>query len=128
MTIAPRDALFQNAGGQTQIGYGAEVSYYFDADNRVDLERDTAALIRQLGQENTGLREDSRRNDQVGGQPAIVTTLTGPSPYAGDQEVDALVTVARPQGLFYFIYISPKSEFAVAKDTFEKMVRSIHFL
>ena len=126
VTIAPRDGLVRGADGQTAIGYGLETSYYFPQVNGVELNRDTQALIRQLRQSNSGMHigRDSR-SIEVDGHPALLTTLYSTSPYRGEQEVDALVTVARPDGLFYLIFIAPQSEFDSIQRTFEDVLRSV---
>jgi hypothetical protein len=56
----------------------------------------------------------------------LLNTLKSRSPYGGG-EVDVLVTVARPQGLFYIVFIAPKSEFDKIQPTFEGVVRSVMF-
>ena len=38
-----------------------------------------------------------------------------------------LVTVARPEGLFYIVFIAPKAEFEKAQPTFEEVLRSVSF-
>ena len=128
VTIAPREGLVSGSGGQTAVGYGLEVNYYFPQGNGGDLDRDTQALIRQLRQSNPGMRigRDSR-SIQVDGQPALLTTLYSNSPYRGEQEVDVLVTASRPDGLFYAIFIAPQSEFDQIQGTFEDILRSIRF-
>ncbi len=128
VTIAPREGLVRGSTGQTLIGYGLELSYYFPPGNGVDLNRDTQALVRHLKQSNNGMRIGrDARSIQVGDQPALLTTLYSTSPYRGEQEVDALVTVARPDGLFYAIFIAPQSEFDHIQSTFEEIVRSVRF-
>jgi hypothetical protein len=57
----------------------------------------------------------------------LLTTLNAPSPYRGEQEVDALVTVARPDGLFYAIFIAPQREFNQVQEIFENVLRSVQF-
>lgn len=127
VTIAPRDALFQMPGGGVQVGYGTMVSYYSPGDNRADLRRDTEALIRQLEQQNAGTTLQSQRSIAVSGQPALLTTLHTKSPYEGETETDAVVTVARPEGLFYLVFIAPRSEFNAVQGVFEDMLRSVTF-
>jgi Zn-dependent protease with chaperone function len=128
ITIAPRDGVLQNADEKTQIGYGLEASYYHPKVAGVDLNRDTEALARQLKQANDGMRTGREaRPIQVGDQTALLTTLYATSPYRGEREVDALVTVARPEGLFYAIFIAPQSEFDSVQKIFEEMLRSVRF-
>jgi beta-barrel assembly-enhancing protease len=128
VTIAPRDGILQTENGKTQIGYGLEVSYYHPKAAGVDLNRDTEALVRQLKQANAGMRTGREaRAIQVGDQTALLTTLYATSPYRGEQEVDVLVTVSRPEGLFYAIFIAPQSEFDSVQTIFEEMLRSVRF-
>lgn len=126
VTIAPRDGIVRNSAGQVAVGYGLETSYYFPQANGADLERDTQALIRQLRQSNAGMRiSRAARNIEVDGRPALLTTLINTSPFRGEQEVDALVTVSRPDGLFYLIFIAPQSEFEQIQHSFEAILRSV---
>jgi len=127
VTIAPRDALIQDQQGQVQIGYGATISYYFPESERLDLRRDTQNLIRQLQQQNQSMKSRDQREVTVGGQPAILTTLSSKSPYQNETEVDALVTIARPEGLFYMVFIAPQSEWKDVEATFQQMMRSVQF-
>lgn len=128
VTIAPRDGIVRGSGGQVSVGYGLETSYFAPHENNVDLDRDTQALIRQFKDSNAGMHIGREtRSIQVGGQPALLTTLYSTSPYHSEQEVDALVTVARPQGLFYLIFIAPRSAFDQIQGTFEDVLRSVRF-
>ena len=126
VTFAPRDALFQT-GDTVQIGYGAEISYYLPQSGSADLKRDTQAVIHQLQQQNSAMRVEAQHTTVVNGHPAIVATLSSQSPYPNEEEIDTLVTVERPEGLFYFIFIAPKSEFEAVHPVLEEMLRSIQF-
>jgi beta-barrel assembly-enhancing protease len=127
VTIAPRDALFQGANGAVQVGYGMIISYYLPQGDRLDLRRDTAALIRQLQSENGRMRESNQRGISVDGQTGLLTTLTSQSPYRGEAETDALVTISRPEGLFYLACIAPSSEWKSIEPIFEQMLQTLHF-
>jgi predicted Zn-dependent protease len=127
VTIAPREGLLQGAKG-VSVGYGLEVSYFFPMGGSVDLNRDTQALIRQLRQSNKDMRIGrDARGIQVGDAAALLTTLYSSSPYSGEREVDALVTVTRPEGLFYIVFIAPQSEFDRIQTAFEEILRSVRF-
>lgn len=128
VTIAPRDGVVRGAGDQVSVGYGLETSYFTPQGSRADLNRDTDALVQQFKQSNAGMRIGREtRSIQVSGQPALLTTLYSTSPYRGEQEVDVLVTVERPAGLFYLIFIAPQSEFDQIQGTFEDVLRSVRF-
>lgn len=126
-TFAPREALIQGSNGATQVGYGLIVSYFPVTAGAPDLRRDTAALMRQLEQQNSGMKSREQRDISVDGHPAILTTLSSPSPFRGESEVDALVTAVRRDGLFYVIFIAPRSEWEPAQKVFEEMLRTIRF-
>jgi Zn-dependent protease with chaperone function len=128
VTIAAVDGVVQGRGGQTLIGYGLQVNRYSPEGREVELNRDTQALIQQLKRSNTDARIGrDTRSIEVAREPALLTTLYSRSPYRGEQEVDALVTVARPDGLFYIVFIAPQSLFDQVQGTFEDVVRSVRF-
>jgi beta-barrel assembly-enhancing protease len=128
VTLAPRQGIVQTRNGGAAIGYGAIVNLYQPRDNdRINLEHHTHDLINQLQASNPNMREEGRsRRIRVDGQNALVTTLSSDSPFRGD-EVDMLVTVARPEGLFYIVFIAPASEYPRAQATFDEMLRSVRF-
>jgi len=127
VTIAPKSAVVQTRNG-TQIGYGVMVSYYPLPGASAGLQKDTQALIQQLQKNNSSMKTSSAsRRVQVGGQPGLVTTMYSASPYEGQREVDMLVTVSRPEGLFYTVYIAPDTEFSKVQKVYEDMLKSIRF-
>jgi len=113
VTIGPRGGVLPES-----VGYGLQVNYFAG---------DSEALIHRLQQENAGMEiEREARSIQVDGQPALLNTLHSRSPYGGG-EVDVLVTVTRPQGLFYIVFVAPKSEFEKIQPVFEDVLRSVRF-
>jgi len=129
ITIAPREGLVQGSNGGGAIGYGAIVSYYFPESNTNDVQQATDELIHHLHGTNPNLRvaSNTRRRVNVEGNPGMVTTMTSDSPFQGQAETDVLLTVSRPQGLFYMIFIAPQADFRNLQSTFDEMVRSIRF-
>jgi Zn-dependent protease with chaperone function len=128
VTIAPREGLVKGPSGQASVGYGIEANYYTSPGHRTELERDTQALIAQFQQSNTGMHIGrAARSIEVARQPALLSTLYSKSPFGGGQEVDALVTVVRPEGLFYIVFIAPQDEFDAVQVTFEEILRSVQF-
>jgi Zn-dependent protease with chaperone function len=129
VTIAPKGALIAGPNNQTQIGYGMIVSYYIPQGGKADLNRDTAALVQNFMQGSSGLRrgKDPQRTVQVAGVKALMTPLESPSPYHGETEVDMLVTLARPEGLFYLLFIAPRSEWDTVTRDFNNILGSIQF-
>ena len=134
LAVVPSDGVIRDRNGKVSIGYGALVSYYFSDSDELGSRRDgenlsteTAGLIRQLEQSNPRMRVGESRGLRVNGFPALITTLRSNSPYEGETEVDDLVTVVRPQGLWYMILISPESEYREVQPVFERIVQSIRF-
>jgi hypothetical protein len=128
VTIAPAAGVVAGTSGQTLVGYGLEVDYYSPQTGAVELARDTEELIRRFRQNNPDMRiARGTRSIEVAGQPALLSTLNSRSPYRGDQEVDVLATVARPEGLFYVAFIAPQSLFDQVQRTFEEVLGSIRF-
>jgi Zn-dependent protease with chaperone function len=125
LTIAPQNGLVQS-GGNTQIGYGVIVSYFFPESSR-NLRDATNELIHHLHASNPNMQVSGRaRSVRVDGQNGTMTMLTSGSPFGGG-EVDALLTVSRPEGLFYMIFIAPERDFSQLQSMFDQMVRSIRF-
>ncbi len=113
VTIGPRDGVLPEA-----VGYGLQADYFAG---------DTDGLIQSLRKANAEMQiAGEARRIQVAGQPALLNTLNSRSPFRGG-EVDVLVTVERPQGLFYIVFIAPKSEFEKAQPVFEDVLRSVKF-
>ncbi|MGH7247411.1 MAG: hypothetical protein ACREH9_04830, partial [Pseudomonadota bacterium] len=127
VTIASRGALRQGANGAIEVGYGAMAGYYAAPGGARDLWRDTNGLIRQLREANSSTHAGIQHDIRVAGEAALSTSLTSASPYWGETEVDELVSVERPQGLFYIIFIAPRSEWTAVQPAFENMLQSVQF-
>jgi predicted Zn-dependent protease len=129
VTIAPRGALVADAQGQTHIGFGMIASYYIPQARSIDLNRETNNLVQQLVQGNPGLRRgrERQRYVQVAGQRALLTQLESPSSYVNETEIDMLMTLARPEGLFYILFIAPQSEWDGVSRDFNNILGSLQF-
>ncbi len=126
VTIAPRAGIVQDQQGQTHIAYGMMTSYYFAQDNKGNLKRDTAALIKQL-QASQVRQTANSKSVKVGGQNALLTPMESQSPFQGQREIDMLLTIARPEALFYIVFIAPQSEWAGTQAAFDAVVASLAF-
>jgi len=126
LTIAPRQGLVRDRGGRISLGYGAVLSY-FSPRQGGNLRTATQELIGQLQSVNANLRvAGGSRRVRVENSPAMIVNLVGQSPYGG-AERNVLLTVARPQGLFYMVFVAPERGFAQLEPAFEEMLRSIQF-
>jgi predicted Zn-dependent protease len=113
VTIGPRGGVLTDA-----VVYGLQADYFAG---------DTDGLIRSLKQANAEMHvAHEARNIEVAGQSGLLNTLNSRSPNGGG-EVDVVVTVGRPQGLFYIVFVSPKAEFEKVQPVFEEVLRSVRF-
>jgi hypothetical protein len=125
LRLVPKEGYLRDADGNTSIGAGAVIDF---AQNTGDLRRDTQDLVKQLAAGNAGMRvAEASKNVRVGGQAAMITVLQSKSPFAGETEIDSLITVSRPEGLFFVVLIAPQSAAKNLEDTFNAMIRSIRF-
>ena len=128
VTLAPREGLVQTQDGNVALGYGLILSVYWPESGRVDLQRDTERLVRQLQQSNPGMRVSGESSkSRAGGAECLVTTLISASPYQGEKETDVLVTVARSDGLVYLVFACPQSQYRNVEGMLQEMLRSIRW-
>jgi len=128
LAVVPDSGIVIGGNGDPALGYGALLSYFFADPGRSSLKDATDDLIQRLRKEDPGIRQtENQRRTGLDKQPALITTLTSDSPFGG-AETDMLVTVARPEGLFHLIFISPESRWNETHLTFEHMVQSIRFV
>ena len=125
VAIAPQQGLVRTSRGGVGIGYGAVLAYYQPRSN--DLGGATQELISELRSINPTLRTaGGSRQVTVSGNPGLLIEMAAESPYGG-VERNILLTVARPEGLFYMVFVAPENNFAQVEPAFEQMVQSIRF-
>jgi Zn-dependent protease with chaperone function len=129
-TLAPDRGLVPDGKGNTSLAYGSMMAVFEPRANsagKIDLESATTQLINSLHNSNPDMRtsKDPSRT-RVSGQPGLATTLTNPSPLGGN-EIDYLITVLRPEGLVYFVFVVPEREYAAYQRTFQEMANSVRF-
>jgi Zn-dependent protease with chaperone function len=129
-TLAPDGGLVSDAKGNTALAYGAMMAVFEARPNssgQVDLKAATDQLISGFRNSNPDMRiSKDPKKIKVGGQQALATTLTNVSPLGGN-ETDYLVTVLRPEGLVYFVFVAPEKEFGDYQGAFQDMTNSIRF-
>jgi hypothetical protein len=129
VTIAPRAGV-TNKG----VGYGVLLNGVgAPHGERMSIDDMTAALIKQI-QENNELEQlDSSKAIAVGGIEGRSTFLRSPSPLPDlngktQPERDWLVTVPRQDGsMIFMIFVTPEADFARLLPTYEAMLKSIQF-
>jgi hypothetical protein len=126
VTLAPSGGLVRNQRGRVSLGYGIVTSYY-RPQTAGSLSSSTDELIQQLGEVNPNLRSvGQQRQVVVDGQRGLLTTLSGASPFGG-REANWVLTVARPQGVFYAVFVAPEDQVERTGETFDRILNSIRF-
>ncbi len=130
--IIPENGALQDSKGQTQVAYGVRIGLFEphkDGAAQVSLEDGTDQLIEELRKENPKMRiERAREPVRVGRARAygLNTVLTNDSPVGG-REFDRLVTVMRPDGLIYFVFVVPERDADRFNPSFEAILNSVRF-
>ncbi len=142
-TIAPDRGLVDDGRGNQALAYGLIVNMYeprFTRNNQqqlqprgygqssgMSLEEATDRLIEDLRISNQGMRIiRSPENIRVDGQQALSTDLSNESPLGG-RETNWLVTVARPEGVLFFVFVAPDGDFQSYNHAFRIMLDSVRF-
>ena len=121
VTIAPKAGLV--GGG---IGYGMIANIHESSASGIDAK--TQELVQVLIKENQGMKQSGNPSrTRVNGADARVIPLESPSPYQGLREVDTLVVIERPRGLFYMVLIAPDRDYSNAQKVFNPIIGSIRF-
>ena len=153
VTIAPDRGIIGDGQGNQALAYGVIVNIYEplisrsgrqqlqpdgyglpsrgtsrgDAREQQLLEDATSGLIEELSHSNPGMRIVSRPEYfRVDGQGAESTYLTNDSPLGG-RETNWLVTLQRPEGLLFIVFVAPDRDFRNYESTFQNMLRSVRF-
>lgn len=126
VTIAPRQGLVRTNQGGISLGYGAVLSTFQPRFSR-DALNATHELIDELQEMDPSMRvTGAPRQVNVQGSPGLITTLQARSPYGG-VERDVLLTVPRPNGMFYMMFVGPEQGFNQLEPAFSQIVQSIRF-
>jgi hypothetical protein len=128
-SLAPRGGVVR-AGSGSGLAYGVIVEVFRpDTGNRssISLEEATYQLIKELLKSNSSMQPvDNHETIRVGGRSGLSKILLNDSPLGGG-ETDWLVTVLRPEGLVYFVFVAPEHEYGEYQPTFEKILNSVRF-
>ena len=128
ITIAAREGIVPGSNGGAQVGYGVIASYFPPEEQGQTLAQATDDLVHHLHADNPSMQvAQSGRKLKVDGKPALITMLTSTSPFGSGEETDALLTVVRPQGLFYLAFIAPSGEFKAVESVYNELVGSVRF-
>ncbi len=126
VSLVPAEGVVQN-GQNVAIGAGAIVGFHKPANGSSSLRSDTDDLLRNLTGSNPSMKVRSTKDTHVDGKPALLVTAESESPWPNEVEVDTVATVQRPDGLFFVVFVAPKSKLGSLQPAFDAMLRSIRF-
>ncbi len=127
ITVAPQQGLVQTSTGSSAVAYGAVLSYFFPDRSGTSLNNATNDLIQHLHAQNPRMQAVGKaRKVRVDGSQGLVTQLASDSPLGG-AETDMLLTVSRPEGVFYMVFVAPQQDWGKLQDSFDHMLRSLRF-
>jgi beta-barrel assembly-enhancing protease len=129
VALVPSGGVVNSSNGGRVLAWGiiAGLVKGKGANSADHLRDNTQKLIAALQKQNDAMEvETGPSATNVGGQPAISTYLNNDSP-AGGTERDWLVNAAGPDGLYYYVFVCPDSDYPRFKPVFEGIVGSIHF-
>jgi Peptidase family M48 len=126
VTFAPEGG-YGAANNQNVFTHGVQVG--IGRSENHGLEDATEELIQSLAQSNPRLsRENSSTRGNIGGRPALRTTLGNVNDATGGRERIVLYTALRQDGsLFYLVGVSPDQEFNSYQQVFNKVAGSVQF-
>jgi len=145
VTITPRGGLLNDGKGNQALAYGVIINIFeppSDGDqysqrlqgpgygqqgSDISLEQATDRLIEVLRQSNRNMRVvRDHEAIRVDGDTAFSTYLTNDSPVAsGGRETNWLITLQRPEGLLFIVFVAPEREFQSYENTFQRMLNSV---
>jgi hypothetical protein len=143
VTIAPDNGMVDDGRGNQALAYGVIVNMYeprtdsnyqrqlqpegYGQYSGQSIEDATNRLIEEFRRSNQGMRIiRSPEGIRVDGQRALSTDLSNESPLGG-RETDWLVTIQRPEGLLFIVFVAPDGDFQSYNHTFRVMLDSVRF-
>ena len=145
VTITPRGGLVDDGNGNQALAYGVIINIfeplpdgdqysqrlqgrgYGQQDSDTALEQATDRLVEALRQSNRNMRVvRDHETIRVDGNTAFSTYLSNDSPIASvGRETNWLITLQRPEGLLFIVFVAPEREFQSYESTFQQMLRSV---
>jgi beta-barrel assembly-enhancing protease len=126
--IAPSGGVTKMANGALDLGIGIVLNYYQPESKQLGLGTGTLSLVAHLHEQDSTIQLASaqQRRVRVDGSEGLINVLQATSKTLG-VETNELLTVTRPEGLFYALAIAPQRMFPQLQQTFNQIMSSIRF-
>jgi len=127
-TFGPEGGVVNDGSGHGALAYGLTVgTAKGHGSDASALESSTQQLISELQKTNPNMKITRQpKNVKLNEQPAMSTYLVNDSP-GGGKETDWIITVARPEGMVYFVCTAPQGEFETYHKTCGAALDSVRF-
>jgi len=127
-TFGPEGGVVNDGSGHGALAYGLTVGT--EKGPVVDgnsFENATQQLISELQKTNPNMKVTrAAQSVKLNEQPAMSTYLVNDSP-GGGKETDWIITVARPEGIVYFVCTAPQAEFDTYRKACGAVLDSVRF-
>ena len=128
VSFAPEGGVVDDGSGHSALAYGLIVSVSklkMDPNDSNALDNGTRQVLQDLQKANPSMKI-TRQGERLrlNGQPGLSTYLSNDSP-AGGAETDWVITVLRPEGVLYFIFVTPEAAYSNYDKTFSAILDSV---
>jgi len=127
-TFGPEGGVVNDGSGHGALAYGLTVGTAKGQGTDANaLESSTQQIISELQKTNPNMKITRQAQSvKLNEQPALSTYLVNDSP-GGGKETDWIVTVARPEGMVYFVCTAPQGEFETYRKACGAALDSVRF-
>jgi Zn-dependent protease with chaperone function len=126
--FGPPGGLVNDGSGHPALAYGVTIGGAIGkGTNANELASATQELISDLQKSNPNMKiTREAQSVKLNEKPALSTYLINDSP-GGGKETDWIVTVARPDGMMYFVCTAPQGEFEAYRKACGAVFDSVRF-
>jgi hypothetical protein len=127
-TIAPPGGIAKGANGAADLVAGITINYFRPDSPQMSLGTATLNLVTRLHDRAPSLMlaSQDQKRATVDGSEALLSLLQSRSP-SGGVEVNGLLTIARPEGLFYALTAAPQPNFVQLQSILDQILRTVRF-
>jgi Zn-dependent protease with chaperone function len=127
-TFGPEGGVVNDGSGHGALAYGLTVgTAKGQGSDESALESSTQQIISELQKTNPNMKITRQpQSVKLNEQPARSTYLVNDSP-GGGKETDWIITVARPEGMVYFVCTAPQAEFETYRTACGAALDSVRF-
>ncbi len=108
VVAGPQGGLVSNGRGQVEVGYGVLIGHFQPRRAR-NIQQATQELVNALRSGDPSLQAGGVRSVQVNGREGLMAEMRGSSPLGGPENT-LLVTVPQGNGVIYFAFAAPQSD------------------